>query len=73
MTCEAFAERMDFDTWLSTYIDESHWDDSFDTEFAFERLIASAEHNGVRLTDADTWDYDRYFWNAYQCAEKGLS
>ena len=73
MTCLEFAERREFDEWLSTYIDETCRNDEFSTDYAFDRLQDDAERLGVQLTDLETWTYDRYFDNAYRVAQKGLS
>lgn len=72
MTCETFCETH-FDAWLCDYIQESYWDDSFNTDHAFDRMEREAARLGVRLTDIETWNYDAYLTNAYRCTEKGLS
>lgn len=71
MTCEDFFE-CDSDEFY-TYIDEMHLGDNYSADKLFEFMKKNAEKAKVALTDKDTFDYDDFFWDAYQAAEKGLS
>lgn len=69
MTFEQFADTEDY----NEIIDEMYWEDNYSSERLFERTILAATKEGVIITDKDDCDYDGYFWNVWQCTEKGLS
>jgi hypothetical protein len=49
------------------------WERSFNCEKVFNDMQKSADSLGIKLTDTEEFDYDTFFWNVYQCTEKGLS
>lgn len=72
-TCEAFAESLCNVYFFDAEIDDMFWRDSFKAENLFEMTKNEAEKRGVVLSDSETWDFETYFWEVYESAEKGLS
>lgn len=73
MTCSEFAEILDSGYELMHLMDEQYWDGGFNANACFDLLLRRANEHNVTLTDADSWDYDSYFYNVYVNTEKGLS
>lgn len=73
LTCEEYAEQLDQNYGFEQIIDEMYRDGGCDTNRMFKYVVASAQGDGVTLTDADSWIYDAYLYNIYQSTEKGLS
>lgn len=70
ITLEEYAENcIDF----STYIDESFWERTYNTEKAFDWLLHMAQLDGYTISDELTVDYDSVLWDIYTNTEKGLS
>ncbi len=66
---EQFVDTRDFED----YMQDAHWTLDFKTHIAFELMLEAANSEGVQLTDTQSFDYDKFFWNVYQNSEKGLS
>ena len=73
MTCEQFFDKHYDDHDLSSWIDEMYWERSFSSEKIFNDMVKAADSLKIELTDKDDFDYEEFFWNVYQCTEKGLS
>lgn len=73
MSCRAFADLLDNTYFFDDVVDGAFWNKSFKSETFFEAMKAEAERRDISLSDSEEWDYENYFWNLYQCSEKGLS
>lgn len=73
MTCEEYGEHFFMTYKFDQICDEMYWEGGVNTDRLFEIMRADAEAEGIVLSDSSEWDYDTFFYNAYQCAEKGLS
>lgn len=71
LKCADYADQ--HDDYFVELICEMHDARNFSSEKCFDLLLWKAEQEGVELVDSDTWDYDAYFQNFYDCTEKGLS
>lgn len=66
MTCLEYLTIDAVDVALGEYAQHELSDGrQFDPEDAMTWLTKRADRYGVTLTDADTWDYDRWFTNWY--------
>ena len=72
MTCEKFFFRH-FEDSFDELADEMFWERSFKTDTVFDCMTDKAKNLGINLTDKESWDYDTFLYDAYQCTEKGLS
>lgn len=74
LTCEEFYEAYAVDH-IDEVIQDLFWDDpAIDRMLIiFESLKRLAKKEGVFLTDVNSWDYDAFFYNIWECTEKGLS
>lgn len=70
---EIYADYFADTNWMNEYIQESYWEDNFSTRHCLEAMLASAKADNLELIGLDEFDYDTFFYNAYDCAEKGLS
>ena len=73
MTCEQFFDKHYDNDELYSWIDEMYWEDSFSSDKMFDAMQELAKKKNVKLTDAENWDYDKFFYNIWKTAEKGLS
>ena len=74
MTCEEFYDSYSSaQDMIDEYVQDQYWDGGCNTESMFRALCALAKEKGVTLTDEADWSYDDFFYNVYQCTEKGLS
>jgi hypothetical protein len=64
-----FVNTHRWDEWC----DEMYWERNFNSDELLNAMELEARENGVELTDGDSFDYDKYFYDAYQNTEKGLS
>lgn len=66
MTCDEFFDKH-FDN--HDFLDQlsvMRFHDSFDSEFLFEDMELLASDMNIKLTDSDTWDYDKVFYTCYK-------
>lgn len=61
------------DGFFDEVMDSMFWGDGLNTDTLLKIGLKEAEADEIELTGLDTFDYDDFFYNAYQCAEKGLS
>jgi hypothetical protein len=47
-------------------IQEMNFEDGFSATQLFKAMLAMAAEDGITLSDADDWDYETAFWNAYR-------
>ena len=74
MTCEEFYDADSNVSYIyETVIQEQYWADGYDGRQLFALLKKRAAEQGVTLTDIVTFNDDRFFYDVYQCTEKGLS
>lgn len=66
LTCYDYAEALADVGAFDNYIDESGWGDNFYTERCFDIMMASAEADGIILSDKDDFDFDTFFYDLYQ-------
>lgn len=66
---EGFVETREF----NTYVDEAYWERNFSTDVCLDWMLDRAKQEQIELTHVEDFDYDTFFYNAYQCTEKGLS
>lgn len=68
-----YFETLMNDGFFDEVMDSMHWSDSFNTETLLQIGLKEAAADEIELTGLDSFDYDTFFYNAYQCTEKGLS
>ena len=74
MTCEEFYDADSAVSYIyETVIQEQYWEDGYDGQQLFALLKERAAEQGITLTDIETFNDDRFFYDVYQCTEKGLS
>lgn len=75
MSTEEFAEILHDRYFYDALIDELYWEQAPNkTNQMLDATLEEAKRQGITLTDANTWvGYDEYFYNMYDCTEKGLS
>lgn len=73
MTCQDFIDILVNEYFYDGMIDDDYWNDDFDSEWYFDATLKEARERGVTLSDADTFDYDKEFYEMYRNTEKGLS
>lgn len=66
---EAFVDTKAFDE----YVQDSYWQDNFSTDRCLEMMKEFAAGETVALTGIDEFEYDKFFYDTYECMEKGLS
>lgn len=72
MSCAEFYEAIAVDE-IDGVIQDLYWDGGFSADDLFLALRRLAAKVGVELTDADDWEFERFFWEVWKSAEKGLS
>jgi hypothetical protein len=75
MACKDYLDSVDYHR-IDTWVDECYYDGgmtSKDMENMFNTLVKEAKEQGITLVDEADFDYENYFENVYDCAEKGLS
>jgi hypothetical protein len=60
MTFEEYCETQD---WIATVLYDRAQRDELDDYALFEEVLSFAEKNGVKILDADSFDYETYFAN----------
>lgn len=74
MTCEDFFHSyMDSGNYWNTLADEMYWGRNFSADRCFASMKRLAARENVTLTDVKMFQYEDFFYNAYQNTEKGLS
>lgn len=70
-----YAERTKNQEMMDEIIQEMVWDGdgSFNADKLLKAIVDAAEKDGVIITDKDEFNYHDYFYNIWQCTEKGLS
>jgi len=73
MSAIDFAERfIDTVNWRML-VDDMHWTDSFSAERCRNLMLFEATYQNKELTGLEEFDYETFFWEAYQAEERGLS
>ena len=72
-TCEEFSSGLENHYFFDSLVDEQYWADDFKAESYFEMLKNEAKKKNIKLSDADDFDYETYYWELYKASEKGLS
>lgn len=72
ITCVDYYDES-FQSSHDNMIQDGYWGDSYSTDKAFESMQRSAKNEGFTLTDADTWNHDKFLYDEYKNVEKGLS
>jgi hypothetical protein len=72
VTCEEFYDSHCSD-WVDEMMQEQFWDGGVDTNKITDAFLAWAYQKNIQLTDLESFDSDKFFYNIYQCTEKGLS
>lgn len=73
MSVEDYAYDYSMTHRFATCCDEQHWEDGVNTEWFWNDMLDLAAKEGLQLTGTDDFDYDKFFYSAYQDTEKGLS
>lgn len=71
MTCEQVADL--HDAVFEDIMQEQYWEGGINTQALAETLEIVAREAGIKITDLETYDLDKHFFNWYHCIEKGLS
>lgn len=58
---------------FSILCDEMYWERNFSSELCLKEMLRESANDYYEITDLESFDYDKYFHNAYMCTEKGLS
>lgn len=72
-TYQEFAEELSDEDFFDEYIQDAFWTREFKTSQCEEMLKAEAKQRNITLTKEDDFDGDKFFYNLYNSAEKGLS
>lgn len=72
MSCEDYFDAHFADE-CDDMIQDMYWSDSYSTDKLFNAMVADAKKHGIKLSDEETWNYDKFFHNVWKSTEKGLS
>jgi len=68
-----FADKYVETEQFEDYVQDSHWNQSFNTDRALCHMLDNAEERGVEIVNLDSFDADQFFWEVYNSMERGLS
>lgn len=73
MTYLEFAETLANNDFFDDYIQDSFWTKEFKTSKCLAMMETEAKQQKITLTNEEDFDYDKFFFDLYNCTEKGLS